>query len=127
MFPNLFSKLPDSGFKCDTCILAKSHRVSYSTSLNKSDIPFALIHSNVWGPSPITTSSSIRLFVTFIDDCTRMIWLYLLKHKDDVFSVFQSFHTMIQTLRSNNGGEYVNKKFQDYFATHGLFNETSCA
>ena len=44
LFPNLFSKLLDFGFKCDTCILAKSHRVSYSTSLNKSDIPFTLIH-----------------------------------------------------------------------------------
>ena len=97
LFPDLFSKLLDSGFKCDTCILAKSHRVSYSTSLNKSDIPFSLIHSDVWGPSPITTSSGIRWFVTFINDCTRMTWLYLLKHKDYVFSVFQSFHTMIQT------------------------------
>ena len=73
--------------------------------------------------------------MTFIDDCTRMTWLYLLKHKDDVYSVFQSFHTMIQTqfsakiqiLRSDNGGEYVNKKFQDYFAIHGLLHETSCA
>lgn len=31
-------------------------RVSYTVSMNKSVIPFALIHSNVWGPSPITTS-----------------------------------------------------------------------
>ena len=135
MFPDLFSKSPYSNFKCDTCILAKSHRVSYSTSLNKNDIHFALIHSDVWGPSPITTSSSIRWFVTFINDCTCMTWLYLLKQKDDVFSVFQFFHTLIQTqfsakihiLRSDNGGEYVNKKFQDYFATHGLLHETSCA
>ena len=135
LFPDLFSKLPDSSFKCDACILAKSHRVSYSTSLNKSDIPFALIHSDVWGPSPITTSSGIRWFMTFIDDCTRMTWLYLLKHKDDVFSVFQSFHIMIQTqfsakiqiLRSDNGGEYVKKNFQDYFATYGLLHETSYA
>ena len=44
LFLDLFSKSPDSDFKCDTCIISKSHRVSYSTSLNKSDIPFALIH-----------------------------------------------------------------------------------
>ena len=131
LFPDLFSKLPDSDLKCDTCILAKSHLVSYSTSLNKSDIPFALIHSYVWEPSPIITSFGIRWFVTFINDCT----LYMLKQKDDVFSVFQSFHTMIQTqfsaniqiLRFNNSGEYVNKKFQDYFATHGLLHKNSCA
>ncbi|KAL6337829.1 hypothetical protein AAG906_002294 [Vitis piasezkii] len=33
----------------------------------------------------------------------------------------------IQVIRSDNGGEYVNKKFQDYFATHGLLHKTSCA
>ena len=37
------------------------------------------------------------------------------------------FSDKIQILRSDNGGEYVNKKFQDYFATHGLLHETSCA
>ena len=72
LFPELFLNLNYSDFKCETCILAKSHRVSFPISLNKSDTPFALVHSDVWGPSPITTSSSIRWFVTFVDDCTRM-------------------------------------------------------
>ncbi|KAI5312648.1 hypothetical protein L3X38_041821 [Prunus dulcis] len=72
LLPKLFSVFKDSDFKCDTCILAKSHRASYPLSMNKSTIPFALIHSYVWGPSPISTHSGIRWFVTFIDDCTRM-------------------------------------------------------
>jgi hypothetical protein len=105
-----------SNFTCNTCILAKSHRVSYPVSMNKSTILFALIHSDVWGPSPITTASGHRWFVIFVDDCTRMTWLYLLKHKDEVFSVFKSFHILVQTqfsakiqvLRFDNRGEYVN-------------------
>ena len=134
LLPNLFSNLHDLDFKCETCILAKSHRVPFSISLNKSEVPFTLIHSDVWGPSPITTISGNHWFVTFIDDCTRMTWLYLLKHKDEVFGVFQAFHAMIQTqfsakaqiLRSDNGGEYINQEFQAYFQTNGLFHETSC-
>ena len=63
--------------------------------------------------------SGVRWFVTFVDDCTHMTWMYLLKHKDEVFKVFQSFHAMIQIdfsaqiqiPRSNNGGEYVNHHF----------------
>lgn len=70
----------------------------------------------------------------FVDDCTRMTWLYLLKHKDEVFTVFQSFHAMIQTqfstqiriLRSDNGGEYVNHHFHSYFQQHGLIHKISC-
>jgi len=72
--------------------------------------------------------------VIFVDDCTRMTWLYLLKHKNEVLSTFQSFHTMVQTqflakvqiLRSDNDGEYVNHQFQTYFQHHGLIHETSC-
>ena len=97
LLPDLFSDLHDSDFKCDTCMLAKSHRVSYPLSSNKSGMPFALIHSDVWGPFPISTSSGIHWFVTFVDDCTRMTWLYLMKYKHDVFSIFRTFHTMIQT------------------------------
>jgi len=134
VFPDLFSDVETSELNCDTCILAKSHRATYPLSMNKSDIPFALIHSNVWGPSPVSIVSGVCWFVTFVDDCTRMTWLYLLKHKDEVFKVFHSFHAMIQTqfsaqiriLRSDNGGEYVNHHFQSYFQLHGLIHETSC-
>lgn len=102
--------------------------------MNKSDTPFAFIHSDVWGPSPLSIVSGVRWFVIFVDDCSRMTWLYLLKYKDEVFKVFQSFHAMIQTqfsapirvLRSNNGGEYVNHHFRSYFQQHGLIHETSC-
>ncbi|KAL6316022.1 hypothetical protein AAG906_015438 [Vitis piasezkii] len=55
-----------------------------------------------------------RWFVTFIDDCTKMTWLCLMKTKDEVNLLFQKFHKMIETqynakvrvLRSDNGGEY---------------------
>ena len=72
MFPDLFSGLLNLDIKCETCILAKSHRVTYLLSMNKSDIPFALIHSNVWGPSSKSIMSGFRWFVMFVDDCTRM-------------------------------------------------------
>ena len=90
LLPDLFSDLQDSDFKCDTCMLAKSHRVSYPLRSNKSDMPFALIHSDVWGPSPISTSSGIRWFVTFVDDCYTGICQYFLDFSyhdsDSIFS-----------------------------------------
>ena len=48
--------------------MAKSHHVPFPTSINKSDIPFILIHFDIWGPYPITTISGIWWFVAFIDD-----------------------------------------------------------
>jgi len=32
---------------------------------------------------------------SFIDDFSRTIWVYLLKDKSDVFSMFQMFHKMV--------------------------------
>ncbi|XP_021828659.1 uncharacterized protein LOC110769068 [Prunus avium] len=32
---------------------------------------FAIVHYDVWGPTPISTPSGARWFVTFIDDCTH--------------------------------------------------------
>lgn len=133
LFPALFSNMLISDLKCETCILAKSHRAHYPLSMNKSTVPFALIHSDVWGPSPISTISGFHWFVIFVDDYTRMTWLYLLKHKNEVLSIFQSFHTMVQTqfsskiqvLHSDNGGEYANHQFRAYFQLHGLIHETS--
>ena len=77
--------LPNVDLKCNTCIVAKSHRISYLASLNKNVVIFFLIHSNVWGPSSVTVPSGYRWFVIFVNDCTRITWLYQMKTKDEVF------------------------------------------
>ncbi len=35
--------------------------------------------------------------MTFIDCCSRLTWVYLMKGKNEVFSYFQQFHKMIRT------------------------------
>ena len=49
LFPSLFAKFDVSNFKCDVCELAKSHHASFPLTLNKSPVPFTIIHSDVWG------------------------------------------------------------------------------
>ncbi|XP_022872304.1 uncharacterized protein LOC111391338 [Olea europaea var. sylvestris] len=66
----LFVNLNVSDFKCDICELAKSHRVSFPRSMNKSPAPFMVIHSDVWGPANTTFLSGARWFVSFINDHT---------------------------------------------------------
>ena len=47
LFPSLFANFDVSSFKCDVCELAKSHRASFPLTLNKSPVPFMIIHSDV--------------------------------------------------------------------------------
>lgn len=80
---------------CKICQLSKHICNSYPLSVNKSLHPFVIIHSDVWGPS---TSSlfGYRYFVTFVDDHSSCMLVYLMKAKDGDGSIFQSFHKMIR-------------------------------
>ena len=97
LFPSLIVKFDVSSFCCDVCELAKIHHASFPLSLNKSTIPFMVIHSDVWGPSKVTTFGGSCLFVTFIDDCTKMTWVCLMKSKSEVNLLFQIFYKMVCT------------------------------
>ncbi|KAL0557130.1 hypothetical protein IC582_005648 [Cucumis melo] len=59
LFPHLFLKIDVSSLSCDVCIRAKQHRVSFPSQPYKPTQPFTLIHSDVWGPSKVTTSSKM--------------------------------------------------------------------
>ena len=92
------------------------------------------MHSDIWGPSRISTPSGKRWFVTFIDDHTRMTWVYLMTQKSEVEHIFKTFYNMIYTqfetkikvLRSGNGREYFTKLLSDFFSQNGIFQQSSC-
>jgi hypothetical protein len=77
MYPELFLRHSVESFKCDVCELAKHHSVSFPPSVNKSVESFNIIHSDVWGPAPTSNISGAKWFVYFIDDCTRLTWVFL--------------------------------------------------
>ena len=121
LFPSVKNKMLT--LDCETCVLAKSHRHSYLSSVSRTSTPFSLIHSDVWGPAPVFATSTYSYYVLFVDDCTRMSWVYFLKHKSEVFSVFVTFYNMLHTqfraapkiIRSDNGGEFVNSSMKRFF------------
>jgi len=114
LFPSLFKNLDVESLCCGVCELAKHKRVSFPVSNNISTSPFYLIHTDVWGPSNVANISGSRWFVTFIDDCSRVTWVYLLKQKSEVTSVFLHFFAMVKTqfgvsikrVRSDNAKDY---------------------
>jgi hypothetical protein len=57
--------------------------------------PFVLVHSDVW-TCPMVSINGMKYFVTFIDCFSRMIWVYLMKHKDEVFKCFQDFYALLK-------------------------------
>ena len=135
LFPTLSSNQNVSIFRCEDCELGKHHRASFYPSNNKSTVPFCLIHSDVWGASRIVALKGHRWFVTFIDDFSRTTWVYMMKEKSEVHSIFKNFHKMIRTqfgavvkiVRSDNGGEYFKSGLEQYFLENGMVHQSSCS
>ena len=134
MYGELFNKIDKRKLVCDACELGKHTRSSYRPSGVRSCEPFILIHSDVWGPCPVTSLSGVKWFVTFIDCFTCMTWIYMMKNKNEVIRCFQDFHKMVSTqfgkkvhiLRSDNGTEYINKEFAVYLSEQGMLHQTTC-
>lgn len=74
-----------------------------------------------------------RYFVTFIDNFSRKVWVYFLKHKYEVFAKFKLWKTevKIQTdrkimyLQSDNGTEYIDLNFQKNCEEHNIQSHIS--
>lgn len=61
--PTLFISMNKSILCYETCVLAKSHRATYSIiNFNKSAIHFELIYYDVWGPSREPIVLDMRYF-----------------------------------------------------------------
>jgi hypothetical protein len=57
--------------------------------------PLELIFSDVWGRAPMSVGRH-TYYVSFIDDYSKFTWIYLFKHKYDVFQAFHNFHNLVE-------------------------------
>ena len=66
--------------------------------------------------------------LTFINDYSKKVWVYILKHKNDVFGKFKQWKAMIEKqtrkqikcLRTNNDMEFYGKKFNEFCKNEGI-------
>eukprot|EP00253_Pinus_taeda_P032899 PITA_32899 len=97
--------------------------------------PLELVHTDVCGPFRTRSPRGEEYFILFIDDFSRMVWLGVMKHKDEVFEKFQSFKALVENesdykikcLRSNRGGEFTSNEFFYFCEEHGIRREFSTA
>ena len=82
---------------CSVCKLTKFSALPFNKSVSVSHAPFDLVHSDVWGPSPVSTKGGSKYYVSFIDDFTRYTWVYLMKRRSDFLTVFQNFRALVKT------------------------------
>ena len=95
---------------------------------------FHLVHSDIWGPINTPSLLGLRYFVIFVDDYSRVTYLYLMKERSELYSIFKSFYMEIKTqfnasLRifcSDNAREYFHTSLSQFFDDHGIIHQSSC-
>ena len=102
LFPSLFSNKSVDSFQCEICRLVKHHHAHFPSRPYTPSKPFSLIHSDLLGPSKIPTMTGKKWFVTFIDDHTRVCWVYLLSEKSKAGKTFKVLHSTIKTQCQTN-------------------------
>lgn len=64
---------------CEAYQLGKSHLFPFKAYSSHAQEFLELVHTDVWGPSPINSISGCKYDVDFVDDFSRFAWIYPLK------------------------------------------------
>jgi len=92
-----------------------------------------VVYSDVCGPFQMLLVGQNRYFISFIDEYSRMIWLYFIKAKSDVFSVFKRFKVFaekqigrrLKIFRTDGVGEYTSNEFETFFTESCIQHEVT--
>uniref|UniRef100_A0A2N9I7Q6 Retrovirus-related Pol polyprotein from transposon TNT 1-94 n=1 Tax=Fagus sylvatica TaxID=28930 RepID=A0A2N9I7Q6_FAGSY len=103
---------------CVDCIKGKQTNKSKKGANRSSDI-LEIIHTDIC--SPDMDSHGQKYFISFIDDYSRYMYLYMLYNKNEALDAFKIFKAevekqcgkQIKIVRSDRGGEYYGRYTED--------------
>nr|GEY87728.1 Pol polyprotein [Tanacetum cinerariifolium] len=120
-----FNSIPnfhiDSKYKCETCVKAKLTRTSFK-SIKRKTKPLDRVHTDICDLKSLPTKGGNKYFITFIDDCTKYCYVYLLKSKDEAIDKFFLYKTKVEnqlgkkikSVRSDKGAKRYCRKEEPY-------------
>ena len=121
--------LAESNTVCADCLKGKQHReVIPKRSTWRASEKLELVHADICGPIAPTSNSQKRYLICFIDDFSRKSWVNFLVNKADAFDYFKLFKSCVEKetglsikcLRTDRGGEFISKEFNDFCRENGI-------
>ena len=116
---------------CHACQFGKQRRLLFPKSSWKASQKLQIIHTDVAGPQRTPSLKGSLYYIVFIDDFSRMCWIFFLKFKSEVAGIFWKFKKMvenqsgckIQSIRSDNGKEYTSATFNLFCEEAGIVHQ----
>ena len=108
---------------CDGCLVAKQARILFPPQGSyRAEHPLQLVHADICGPITPQTCAGNKYFLLLVDDFSRMMWVYVIKAKNEAFATFKSFKALVENqtehklkiLRTDRGGEFRSHEFVEF-------------
>ena len=130
----LLGSVSTENFDCVSCQLEKQPALPFNSSESISIDIFDLIHSDIWGPSSVSSIDGSRYFIVFVDDYSRYSWIFNMKHRSELLQVYSNFAKMVETqfskciknFRYDNALEYTQYAFQAVLHSYGTVHHLTC-
>lgn len=125
---NLDEKIDITKSSCTVCCEGKQCRLPFNHIGLRSSEVLSVVHTDICGPMETESLAGSKYFLLFVDDYSRMIFVYFVKHKSEALTCFKDFKAKVEnqtgkkikTIRSDNGREYCNKDFDLYLQKYGI-------
>jgi transposase InsO family protein len=115
---------------CSSCLAGNQKRLPFPASTTSTTAPLELVHMDLC----VVTTSNItghKYMLTFLDDYTKLSVVRCIRHKSQtaevVSEVLDQLSSLckrpVQTVRTDNGTEYINKELTAYFNSKGIINQ----
>lgn len=119
---------------CAACVEGKQHCSPHPKSASKTSNPGEIIHADLCGPLEEKSLGGSKYFLLIKDDYSHYRKVYPLSEKNQAAGKLEVFITCsinqgikIKTLRTDNGGEFVNNSVKRMLELHGIIHQTSVA
>nr|GEX49305.1 retrotransposon protein, putative, Ty1-copia subclass [Tanacetum cinerariifolium] len=114
-----------------SCLSGRMTRKSFPHRPERAIDLLGILHTDVCGPLRHVSRQGSSYFITFTDDYSRYGYVYLFKHKHEVFETFKVFKNKVENqlgktikaLRSDRGGEYISQEFKYYLKACGIVQQ----
>jgi hypothetical protein len=116
------------------CRHAKMIAASHSlTNTVMTDQHGQLLQINIVGPSRVRSMRGKWYVLVIVDDYSRYSWVLFLESKDEVFEHFwilalslnNGHYNCLKAIRSDNGTEFRNASFDQFYHEHGVNQQFS--
>ena len=118
---------------CKGCVLGKSHRHSFPSQpiRQPSLTPGYQIHADICGPMAHLSLGGALYYILFKDDFSGYRYIFCIAEKTEALrclqtvyhEIFRDTGNRLQIFRTDGGGEFTSKQFEEYLSQQGIRHE----